>query len=209
MSNWSDRLKSKMHELGMTQEELAKTLGLSRSAIGHYMTGTRHPPLKQFVKIATLLKTDPAWLQFGKISSSDTKVSNSKTKANGIPLLTWQEVAEASTSVKSKSGSRLEYTNLGNNDCYALEVKTDSMSSANGVSFNPGSYIIIDPNKVPEHNSYLVFVNPPNKNEALFRQFIEEGGSKYLKALNPQYGMQEMTSKTKILGVIIAQINVF
>lgn len=206
MNSWTGRLKSKMKELGLTQEELAKKLGVTRSAVAHYVQGTRHPPLKQVIKLAAVLKTDPSWLQFGKVQESTITKSSTKKLANRIPVLEWNEVATYSADDSHKN--TLEYFSYSHEACYAIQIKGDSMVSPiiQSISFNPGSYVVIASNKTPEYGSYVI-VTGSNKKEALLRQYIEEGGIVYLKPLNPQYPLMRMEKTTKILGVVIASIN--
>jgi transcriptional regulator with XRE-family HTH domain len=54
MNTWATRIKSRMKELGLTQEVLAEKMGITRGAITHYLAGRREPPLRQFQKLATI-----------------------------------------------------------------------------------------------------------------------------------------------------------
>ena len=212
MSNWTGRLKSKMKELGLTQEELAKKMGVTRSAVAHYVQGTRHPPVRQIIKLASILKIDPAWLQFGKTQESANSSSQKpKQSSNRIPVLDWHQVLNFNpddSKDKSHKQDYLEYFNRNQTDCYALLIKGDSMVSplGQGINFNQGSYIVVDPNKTPTHGSFVLSVSN-NKKEAILRQYIEEGGTTYLKPLNPQYPLIQFERNTKILGVVVANIN--
>lgn len=208
MSNWTGRLKLKMKELDLTQEELAKKLGVTRSAVAHYVQGTRQPPLKQVIKLANIFKTDPAWLQFGEYQKSVTSTaSNIKQKSNRIPILDWQQVKNLPYDLTKEKYEYIEYFNCHQNDCYALKIKGDAMVSTMNqrTSFDPGSYVIVDPHKLPTHGSYVI-ATTSNKNEAILRQYIEEGGTLYLKPFNPQYPLIELEKQTKIWGVVIANI---
>lgn len=212
MSNWTGRLKSKMQELGLTQEELANKLGVTRSAVAHYVQGTRHPPLKQVIKLAAVLKVSPAWLQFGKEQETTTTSSQRSAKiSNRIPILDWQQARDYhSKSPKDKTNfhNYLEYFNRNQIDCYALLIKGDSMVSpmGQGVSFNQGSYIVVDPDKSPTHGNFVITATGKNK-ETVLRQYIEEGGIAYLKPLNPQYPLMQLERGTKIVGVVVASIS--
>jgi DNA-binding XRE family transcriptional regulator len=66
----------------MSQEELAKALGKTRTAVAQYETGKNTPPLKMIEQIAGILEVDPAFLAFGG-SPSDlpSQVSLSMAKA--------------------------------------------------------------------------------------------------------------------------------
>ena len=82
MSDWTLRIKTRMKELNMTQEMLASKMSITRGAITHYLSGRRVPPLKQFQKLAVILKVDPAWLQYGTTDSKQTvRKGNKKEKS--------------------------------------------------------------------------------------------------------------------------------
>jgi len=209
MNSWADRLKSKMKEFDLTQEELARKLGVTRSAVAHYVQGTRHPPIKQVIKLAAILKTDPAWLQFGKSQEAVKASRQQSTKhLNRIPILDWNQVIHYHLDAAfDKTQPYLDYFNYHDTSCYALSIKGDAMVSplTQGISFNPGSFVIIDPSKIPEHGSYVI-ATTSNKNEPILRQYVEEGGVVYLKPLNPQYPLVQMERGMKILGVVVASV---
>lgn len=53
---WCDRVRDRMAELGITQEDLKDTFGVSsRGAIGHYLSGRREPSVHQFRALAMRL----------------------------------------------------------------------------------------------------------------------------------------------------------
>ena len=207
MNNWSTRLKSKMQELAITQEELANKLGVSRSAVGHYVQGTRTPPLRQLTRLAGILKCDPSWLQFG---SSDEEIKTQQASANQIPILDWKD-AKGSKHTHPKPIKNLKHLafSFPNKDCYALQIKNDSMLSPTpGICFLPDSFIIIDPRKSPDNGDFVIAQITKN-NEKILRQYVEEGGNKYLKPLNPQYPLILLDRTIKIIGTLIANIYIF
>lgn len=54
---WYEAAKKRMRELGITQEDLIKPLGVqTRGAVGHYLTGRRTPTPEQFKELASMLK---------------------------------------------------------------------------------------------------------------------------------------------------------
>src|SRR5436190_2234736 len=154
--SWKTRIKSRMKELGLTQEELANKMGLTRGAVTHYLAGRRVPPLKQFQKLASILKTDPAWLQFGtnaKNVSAPTKTVEKHEKISSkhfpIPVLSWNQAAQFIDVSKIKRSEIKEWLPHYFTDqirWYALRIKGDSMISSVGhsKSFHEGDIIIID-----------------------------------------------------------------
>ena len=60
---FGERMKQRRLELGKTQEEIAKAIGVTKQAIQKYEYGTvTNIPLKQAEKIAAILDTTPAYL---------------------------------------------------------------------------------------------------------------------------------------------------
>lgn len=44
---WYELARSRMKELGITQEKLAEELGMTQGGIGHWLRGSRHPSLDE------------------------------------------------------------------------------------------------------------------------------------------------------------------
>lgn len=65
MEPWLTRMKQRLDELKLRQEDLAQRIGITRSAVCHYLSGRRVPALKQMEKIAVALECEPVWLQYG------------------------------------------------------------------------------------------------------------------------------------------------
>lgn len=58
MSKFSETLKLLRHKNNITQSELAKSLGISRSAIGMYESGVREPDFETLEAIADYFNVD-------------------------------------------------------------------------------------------------------------------------------------------------------
>lgn len=214
--SWTTRVKSRMKELEMTQEMLAHKMGITRGAVTHYLAGRRVPPLKQFQKLAAILKADPAWLQFGTKNENNTsKLITKREKAvpvhNRIPILSWEQI---STFMGSKIISEEVTDYLPNYytdqpHWYAMRVRGDAMtvSLSGNKSFHDGDIIIIDPEKTVVHGSYVIALLPKAK-EATFKQYVIDSGICYLKPLNPQYPIIQIDESTHICGVVVGYLSV-
>jgi len=62
MSYFSEKLIEFRNLNGMTQDEFAKKLGISRSSVGMYELAEREPPFKTLEKISSLLNVTPGTL---------------------------------------------------------------------------------------------------------------------------------------------------
>lgn len=211
MNTWESRIKFRMKELEMTQEELANKLGITRGAVTHYLAGRRVPPLNQFQKLAHVLKVDPAWLQYGVIGKNLLKKSEISTKPeisyHRIPVLSWSQAAEQVSYDQLAIDEYVPHFYTDQSTWYALRVKGDSMVSANGTkSFYEGDLIIVDPHKKVAHGDLVVALLPQTK-EAAFKQYVVDSGMTYLKPLNVQYPLIAFDNKMILIGVVIKSIN--
>jgi SOS-response transcriptional repressor LexA len=210
INNWTERIRERMEILRLTQEVLASKIGVTQSAITHYLTGRRVPPLRQFQKLAAVLEVDPAWLQFGNQLTSAPATEKSQ---HSVPIISWHQAAEFAEATKRKQSETEEYVPHFYTDqpgWYALRVKGDSMIAVSGhsQSFRAQDIIIINPDKKPEHESYVV-ASARRSKEATFKQYVIDGGIQYLKPLNPQYPLVEIDENISICGVVVSRISSF
>lgn len=81
---WFARAKRRMREVGVTQEDLKKPLGVkTRGAVGHYLTGRRQPNPRQLGALAKTLQTSVDWL----FADQD----KSRTEQKGVGALSQDE----------------------------------------------------------------------------------------------------------------------
>jgi SOS-response transcriptional repressor LexA len=87
---------------------------------------------------------------------------------------------------------------------YALRVEGDSMVSPypGTRSYPPGFIIFVDPDR-DITNGCRVIAKLPDSNEATFKVYSEDGGQRFLKPLNPQYPIIEMTESMILCGVVV------
>ena len=212
LKTWPERIKARMKELNLTQEELANKMGITRAAVTHYLAGRRVPPLKQFERLANILKTDVPWLYLGSSLENPTDIKNEALVPTHfpIPLLEWELVAQFPDLTKIKQEKFSEWVprfHIDKTPTFGLRIENDSMISPSGhnKSFHPGDIIIIDPNAIAQHGKFVVAVLPKAK-EATFKQYVVDGGIRYLKPLNPQYPTVQIDDKTRICGVMVNYI---
>lgn len=62
MMSFASRLRQRAEELGISNAEVARRVGLSERRYAHYVSGKREPDLATLVKIADVLGTTPNWL---------------------------------------------------------------------------------------------------------------------------------------------------
>jgi SOS-response transcriptional repressor LexA len=216
LKQWPERVKMRLKELSMTQDMLAEQMQVTRGAIAHYLGGRRAPPLKQFQKMARILKVEPAWLQYGIDPNNERekaeallKELESSPQLHPIPILTWEQIANPFNigELDLLTAEYLPHIFTDKIGHYGLRIQGDAMTAPSGymVSFREGDIIQVDQVATPKHNDYIVAVLPEAK-EAILRQFVIEGGVSYLKPLNPQYPLIEVNETIRFCGVVVYRI---
>lgn len=69
---WHKKTLVVMREKGISQNDLAKKLHVTRGAIGHYLSGRREPGLKRLALLAEALEVDAGWLVFDSLKRTAT-----------------------------------------------------------------------------------------------------------------------------------------
>ena len=70
MTNWRERARARMKELGVSQERLGEAFGMGPAAIQKWLAGDRQPSLDQINQIADELNVTRTWLTYGLDSAS-------------------------------------------------------------------------------------------------------------------------------------------
>ena len=205
---WSNLLRDSNKSFGPTlAREIEKNLGLPK----YFLEGeVIQPKQSNIVPPDQTKKSGNATNVLGK--ESNIAPINIKSLGRPVPLITFAQVANWNTIPYPYSpdisdewfpcpiphGPRT----------YCIEIVSDSMSNPGSKpSYDPGDIIFIDPDKVPVSGDRVAVIFE-NEAEATFRQYIEDGGKKYLKALNPKWDQTyvEVKGKTTICGVVLAKL---
>ena len=188
----SERIKERRKALGITQEQLAKMVGVSQNAIHKLEDGTTKKP-RNILELAKVLGCQPDWLQSGK----DEPVAPQKNVAPGpaitpVPLLDW---VQAGAFCEAGQLTPLdEYTefypcpvNNAGPRTFALKVKGDSMTAPfPGMRTYPeGTIIFVDPDRTATPGQRVI---ARVGERSTFKQLMEDDfGDQYLKPLNDRH----------------------
>ena len=124
-------------------------------------------------------------------------------KGRLCPLVSWVQAGDWSevADVDPADGTDLHIcpVSCGSNT-FALLVKGESMEP----EFQEGDVIFVDPDRFAEPNSYVVVCTEAT-GEATFKKLIEEGGQRYLRAVNPAWPnpIVEARPDVRICGVVV------
>ncbi|MES4613029.1 MAG: LexA family protein [Ewingella sp.] len=205
--------ESKKKELGITQQDVADQLEISQGAVGHYLNGRNPINLNVAAVFANLLQVQIADFspsiaaEAERLSraSNVSYVSVAKPR-NSYPLISWVSAGSWCEAVEPYTLKEIEewYESDAHVEgtAFWLKVQGDSMTSPVGLSIPEGMNILVDTGKEAKNGS-LVIAKLTDANEATFKKLVIDGGSTYLKPLNPQYPLLQVNGNCKIIGVVV------
>ncbi|MCG6228748.1 LexA family protein [Vibrio furnissii] len=218
--NWTDLVKARLKDVGMTQEKLAELVEVTPGGMGHWLNQRREPSLTQIAKILSVLNLDTLTLHSdGTLEYPDegwsnlSKIDIQPTYQKSFPVLSsvqagaWTEACEPYT--LNEISEWYETTERTSERCFWLRVEGDSMTSATGVSFPEGTMVLVDTER-DHQNGSLVVAKLTDVNEATFKKLVIDAGQKYLRPLNPTYLPIAINGNCKIIGVVVdAKLKLF
>lgn len=221
MSDWKKNIKVLLKKRGLTQEELATKLGVTQGAIGHWLTGRRSIDVKSLEKVAAALDVPTATLfmsheyvvaekpaKYDFSNSFSNNLNANKSDSNRpVNLISWDKVAElhqSHTQDKAQSNQYFLCPVEHGSRTYALKVEGDSMANTSGKSYPENAIIFVDPDKnqqIKSGDQVIAMINGQKK--ATFKSYVEDGGRRFLKPLNPNYPLikDKFTLLGKVLGM--------
>lgn len=211
--NWTDLVKSRIKEMGITQERLAELVEVTPGGMGHWLNKRREPSLEQIAKILSALNLDSLTLHSdGSLEYPEHSIANVskidiQPKYQGkYPVLSsvqagaWLEACEPYQVEEVSEWYETTEKVIGKG--FWLRVVGDSMTSSSGISFPEGTLILVDTGRECENKSFVV-AKLTDVNEATFKQFIVDAGMKYLMPLNQTYKPISINGNCKVIGVVI------
>ena len=207
MAQLSDMLTYLRKRKGLSQQELANTLKISRSAIGMYETGKREPDLETLevfadfynVDMNTLTGKAPVKKQTNKLPDTAVPVDFSHLKR--IPIL--GRIAAGAPIYAEENIEGYTFTVLnGGAEYFALRVRGDSM---NAVRIYDGDLVIVRKQDIVENGEIAAVLI---EQEATLKRFSRSGDIVTLmpQSTNPEhkplvYNLKD--TSVKILGLVV------
>lgn len=96
MRTIGDRIRQQRKYKGLTQEQLAKAIGISVMSVRRYEASERTPTEKVLTAISTALDTDTDWLRYGDIDEFQGGLETIRNAANSVlekPMKTISDIA--------------------------------------------------------------------------------------------------------------------
>lgn len=210
MKTLADRIKHIRSSLDETQEVFGNRVGVTKATVSQWEDGRISS-----IRSTTLLKLEEStgysarWIESGRGQMLTRNVSDGPS-VQSLPLISWVQAGGWSDIVdnfRPGQGEKIIYTTKKiSGKAFALRVVGDSMENPNGRPTYPeGSIIIVEPERPAIHGSPVV-VRLDDEKQAVFKQLIIDGDSRYLKPLNPRYPVIKVDSDSTICGVVIQTI---
>lgn len=211
--NWTDLVKSRMKQIGITQDGLAERMGVSQASVTRYLNKKREPDIETIAEMMRHVGLDKMLLSSdGLVEYPDhlienvSKIDIQPRYQGKYPLLSsvqagsWAEACEPYQVEETSEWYETTEKVIGKG--FWLRVVGDSMTSPAGVSFPEGTMILVDTGRDHENKS-LVVAKLTDVNEATFKRFVVDAGMQYLMPLNPTYKPIAINGNCKIIGVVI------
>ena len=182
---FAERLKKARKEAGLTQEKLAKCIGVERSSVGKYESTSTIPSSDVLAKISQVLKVSTDWL----LTGSETISNNISFPSNIVPF---SEVLKKRVRVIGEiaCGEPIfaqeqygDFVDCGVDADYALTCRGDSMIDAR---INDGDLVFIKKQDIVDNGAIAAVIID---NEATLKRvfYYPETQKLILQAANPKY----------------------
>lgn len=210
--DFSDRLKQRMRELGLSAAEVALKIGVSKGAVTHWTSGTNRANGARLLRLAELLECDATWLVSGTDHPSADRLQNVEAtlqphrSPRHYPLISWVAAGERAESPDNHcpgdGEEMIESTENAGQHGYWLTVKGHSMKSDSTPSFPEGIKILVRPEGF-DVISGKFYVAKHRDGETTFKQYVRDAGTEYLVPLNPTFKTVEMDGEWRIIGRVV------
>lgn len=188
-------------------------------AISKWLNGDAMPEPDSLAVLCAWLKVRQEWLQYGVLpkkptgdnnvhqlgAGSDSNVREMTRRFEKVPLISWvQAGAWCESNFENHDGETwLSCPVAISESGYALRVMGDSMTNPGpGRSYPTGCIIFVDP-EAESKTGDRVIARVPRTNEATFKVLVKDAGRQFLKPINPQYPIIDITEETHICGKVV------
>ncbi|WP_460076088.1 LexA family protein [Pseudomonas sp. H2_C01] len=190
-------------------------------AVSKWLNGEAFAEADSMAALCSWLKIRREWLEYGVLPKgssgvADSPISSVADESNvnvishrfgKVPLISWVQAGawcEAILNIESyDADSWLSCPVPISAHGYALKVIGDSMTNPGpGRSYPAGCIIFVDP-EAETRTGDRVIARLPRTNEATFKILVEDAGRQFLRPINPQYPIIDITEETHICGKVV------
>lgn len=205
----------KKQDLKITQEEIADAMGISQSAVSHYLNGINALNLEAARKFSKLLNVEIEEFsprlarELNTIREDPALYVPSREEIRHIPVISWVRAGELCDAIDNLHPGDAEdwiYSSARRTGprSFALQVVGDSMTNPypNSPSYPHGTIIVCDPDKRAEIGSRVI---AKRNDEVTFKVYTKDAGQHILKPLNPQYPIITMDDTWHVCAVVTSR----
>lgn len=201
------RLIALMDEKGVSGGDIARLLGVSRTAVSAWRRGAvANMKAVYILRLAQYFNVNPRWLEtgFGPKEGSNpiSEVPDRRyiphtepTPLRSVPVLKWDQASSYRGGPVVGAGETIQVAAEVGPMAFAIRQQGDAMEPR----IADGAVVIIDPAAEYAHGS-VILAKRPTDPLAVLRLLWYDGGIPSLRALNPAYPMLDMPSNTVVIG---------
>ncbi|MFV0576018.1 MAG: S24 family peptidase [Vibrio sp.] len=190
--NWTDLVKTRMKEIGLTQAGLAEKMGSAQGTIARYLTKAREPSLDTIAEIMKCVGLSHMTLLPDGSVISDDGLNNvipmdiQPEYKGSFPVLGKVSAGRFREAIQTYDLEYLDTTVKCSRDSFWLIVDGHSMTApfGQGITFPEGMFILVDPEREYINKNFVVGYCE-NKQMATFKQISIEPEGTFLVPLNP------------------------
>lgn len=198
-------IRNARERMSMTQEQLAKFVGVRRASVSQWESGKTGPTRKHIPKLAAALRLDQS--SFNPLLKESIKRLNTVDSGKSIPLLTLGDVTLYMRGIGSDEVENTIAIDAETSDAaMAILILDDSMAP----EFHPSDVVIVDTTEVPVDGDCVLVAFADRK--ALLRRFIARGHDSHgrrvfdLVPVNPNHvtiTVTEERDNAQLVGPVI------
>ena len=219
LNNALDEAGVRARGRGVDVHQKLKSMGVLKTtqAISKWLNGEAMAEADNMSALASWLGVRREWLEYGVLPQKPTvfheqsvckgNVTEVQIRSGRVPLISWVQAGawcEAAYNFDLHDADQwLSCPVPISKSGYALRVQGDSMTNPGpGRSYPTGCIIFVDP-EAETKTGDRVIARIPRTNEATFKVLVEDAGRQYLKPINPQYPIIEITEETHVCGKVV------
>lgn len=189
-------------------------------AISKWLNGEAVAESDSMEALCSWLKVRREWLEYGVLPKRQSGVISQPLDVDDgsnirqinhrfgkVPLISWVQAGAWCEAISNFEAydpdSWISCPVAISNNGYALKVLGDSMTNPSlGRTYPAGCIIFVDP-EAETKTGDRVIARLPRTNEATFKVLVEDAGRQFLKPINPQYPIIDITEETHICGKVV------
>ncbi|WP_122435261.1 LexA family protein [Pseudomonas viridiflava] len=230
-SAFAERLREALDDSGVRSRgrgvdihNQLKNYGVHKTtqAVSKWLNGEAIAEADSMMALCAWLKVRREWLEYGVLpktaghggsggtGSANTEVGENVTRIpprfGKVPLISWVQAGAWCEAANFDSYDNEDWISCPatiSKNGFALKVRGDSMTNpASGRSYPAGCIIFVDPD-IEANPGDRVIARVPRTNEMTFKVLVEDAGRQFLRPINPQYPIIDITEETYICGKVI------